>query len=73
VPDDDDRAGIDSSLRERVTEQIDILTDALNAASADPSDERLDQLQEATDHLMRALGRVLIEIARARGKQESDR
>jgi hypothetical protein len=70
VASDDD--GIDPSLRERVMEEIGIFTDALEAASANPTDEALDDLRKASDNLMRAVGRVLIEIAHQRGQQERD-
>jgi hypothetical protein len=61
-----DSRGIDPALRERVMEEIPVLEDALDAAVANPTDDRLDQLRAATDLLMRALGRVLIEIERQR-------
>jgi len=64
---DDDQRDIDPSLHERVIEQIGAVTDALDAATADPTDETLDELHDAADKLMRALGRVLIETARQRG------
>jgi hypothetical protein len=70
---DDASAGIPPTLRERVIEQIGITTDALEAASANPSDETLDELYQAADNLMRALGRVILEIERQRGQQASDR
>ncbi len=69
---DDDSGGIDPSLRERVIEAIGRATDALEAASANPSDEALDELHQAADNLMRALGRVILEIERQRG-QNADR
>ena len=68
----DDRRGIDPTLRDRVIDQITIVTEALDAAAADPTDAALDQLREAADKLMRALGRVLIEIARQRSSQQSN-
>jgi hypothetical protein len=64
--DNDDHPGIDSSLRERVSEAISITRDALDAASADPTGEALEELRKSADSLMRALGRVLIEIERQR-------
>jgi hypothetical protein len=70
---DDGPAGIPPTLRERVIEQIGIATDALEAASANPNDETLDELYQAADNLMRALGRVILEIERQRGQQEPDR
>ena len=63
---DHDRGGFDPSIRERVIEQIGIVTEALDAAMANPTDEVLDELHDAADKLMRALGRVLIETARQR-------
>jgi hypothetical protein len=71
--DGDGPGGIPPTLRERVIEQIGITTDALEAASANPSEETLDQLHKAADNLMRALGRVILEIERLRGQQESER
>lgn len=64
---DDDRRGIDPSLRDRVVEHIRTVTDALDLAVANPTDEALDELHGAADQLMRALGRILIETARQRG------
>lgn len=58
---------VDPALRERIVEQIPIVTDALDAAIAKPTDEALERLREETDKLMRALGRVLIEVERLRG------
>jgi hypothetical protein len=66
VGDESDPHGVDPALRDRVTEQIPIVTDALEAAVANPTDDNLDQLREATDKLMRALSRVLIEVERQR-------
>jgi len=70
---DDGPRGIDRGLRERVIEQITIVSDALDAAVANPTDNTLDELREAADNLMRALGRVLIEIERQRSSQKSSR
>lgn len=58
---------IDPSLRDRVIEGINVTRDALDAAAANPSDEAHEELRKAVDNLMRALGRVLIEIERRRG------
>ena len=60
--DDDHVRGIDPTLRQRVSDGMSVVSDALDAAAADPTDSNLDELHEATDKLMRALGRVLIEI-----------
>lgn len=69
---DDDRRGIDPSLRERVIKEMSTAADALDAATANPTDEALDELYEAADKLMRALGRVLIETERQRGSRQSN-
>jgi hypothetical protein len=61
-----DGDGLDPALRDRVTEQITIVTDALDAAVSNSTDASLDELREATDNLMRALARVLLEIERQR-------
>jgi hypothetical protein len=66
VGDNGDPRGVDPALRDRVIEQIPIVTDALEAAVADPTDDNLDGLREAADKLMRALSRVLIVIERQR-------
>jgi hypothetical protein len=58
--------GIDAKVRDRVMQQIPVVTDALDAAIANPTDDVLDDLRDATDELMRALGRVLLEIERQR-------
>lgn len=59
---DDDVRGIDPALRQRVIDGMSVVTDALEATVANPSDSNLDELHESTDRLMRALGRVLIEV-----------
>jgi hypothetical protein len=64
---DSGRRGIDPKVRDRVLEQIPVVTDALDAATANPTADVLDELSEATDKLMRALGRVLLEVERQRG------
>jgi hypothetical protein len=69
---DDDPPRIDPDLRERVIEQISMVTDALDAAFAKPTNDALDELAEAADSLMRALGRVLIEIGRQRSTPQLD-
>jgi hypothetical protein len=62
--------GIDPMVRDRIMEQIPVVTDALDAAMANPTDDVLDELREATDKLMRALGRVLLEVERQRSAPE---
>jgi hypothetical protein len=64
-----DPHGVDPALRDRVLGQIPIVTEALEAAIANPTDDNLDRLREATDKLMRALSRVLIEVERQRSAQ----
>jgi hypothetical protein len=63
--------GIDPTVRDRVMEQIPVVTDALDAAIANPTEDVLDELREATDKLMRALGRVLLEVERQRSAPQS--
>ena len=60
--------GVDPALRDRVMEEMSVVTDALDATVAQSTDENLETLREATDKLMRALGRVLIEISRQRSR-----
>lgn len=59
--------GIDPALRERVIDGMSIVSDALDAAAANPCDRNLDELRESTDKLMRALARVLMEVELQRG------
>jgi len=58
--------GIDPGLRDQVVAQVSIMVDALEAAVANPTSENLQRLRDETDKLMRVLGRVLIELRRAR-------
>jgi hypothetical protein len=58
--------GVDPSVRDRVVDQIPIMVDALEAAVANPTSGNLQRLRDEIDKLMRALGRVLIELRRAR-------
>jgi hypothetical protein len=67
---DDHVRGIDPALRQRVIDGMSIVSDALDAAVTNPSDSNLDELHESTDKLMRALGRVLIEIELQRSLPE---
>jgi hypothetical protein len=64
--------GLDPSVSDRVTEEIKTFTEALEAATANPTPRALEKLEEAADHLMRATGRVLIELGRLRGKHQDD-
>jgi hypothetical protein len=65
--DDSGPHDIDPTVRNRVVEQFPVMTEALDAALANATDETLDNLREATDKLMRALGRVILEVERRRG------
>jgi hypothetical protein len=61
--------GLDPGVSDRVTEELETFTKALGAATANPTPKALDDLADAADHLMRATGRVLIELGRLRGGQ----
>ena len=54
--------GIDEAPRERVAEEIEHFNEAFSAA-----EKGLEALAEAADRLMRAVGRVLIEVKRRLG------
>lgn len=60
------RGTLSPTLRDRIATEMMLFTQALDAAITDPSQEVLDRLRDAADELMRATGRVLIEIARLR-------
>jgi len=62
--------GLSQSVSDRMTEEIEIFSEALEAATVNPTPKTLDKLEEAADHLMRATGRVLIELGRLRGNQQ---
>jgi hypothetical protein len=62
-----DSPGIDPDIRERVVEQIDAFTEALDEAADDPSAGAQDRFREAADELMRAVAAVMLEL----GKQPS--
>ncbi len=61
--------GVSTSVYERVVQQIETFSKALQEAKANPTDEALDRLRDAADELMRATGRVFIEIERLRAQQ----
>jgi hypothetical protein len=44
-----------------------VFTEALDAAMANPTPDALDKLRDAADQLMRATGRVLIELEQMHG------
>lgn len=58
--------GLDSSISDRVTDAIHTFKEALAEAKGNPSSETYGKLEEAADRLMRATGRVLIELGRLR-------
>lgn len=64
-------SGLDPSVSNRVGEEIARFTEALDAAMVSPTAEALNKLEEAADHLMRATGRVLIELGRLRGTRKA--
>jgi hypothetical protein len=68
----DDEDGISQVVCERVRDQIKIFEEALRQATNNPAPEALDRLRDAADKLMRAIGRVFIEIGRLRGTLEPD-
>ena len=55
------RRGIGRDTRDRILHLKDPFFSALDRASVDPTDAHLEQLRAATDELMRALARILIE------------
>jgi hypothetical protein len=61
------KGGLDPIVSERVTEEIEAFSEALEAARVSPTRQALDKLEDAADHLMRATGRVMIELGRLRG------
>ncbi len=65
---DRDLPGVDLALCDRVKEQMPIVTNALDAAIASPTNDHLERLRGETDRLMRALARILIEIERSAPK-----
>jgi hypothetical protein len=54
-----------NSLCVRVSRSVAAFDHAFDVAVAQPTPEALDQLREATDQLLRAASRVLLEISRA--------
>ena len=62
---------MDESLLNRVAEATERFTDAVNAAQAEESPRRLNDLADAADRLMRAAGRVLIEAKRQLGNADA--
>jgi hypothetical protein len=71
VPDNDKNSVLSKPLRNRVADEMEQFTRALDAAAANPTHQALDVLREAADQLMRAVGRVLIEIGRPSDEDRS--
>lgn len=55
---------LSESLRERVAEEMGRFNEALSAAENDETPQNLEDLADAADRLMRAVGRVMIEAKR---------
>jgi hypothetical protein len=55
---------LDPGLRERLATSMDAVLAHLDAALVEPTPDTLDLLLEATDDLMRASARIVIEIER---------
>lgn len=62
TPKNASRSGIDPAARDRIWQLKDPFFDALDRAIDDPTDDHRAELRIATDELMRALARILIEI-----------
>lgn len=58
---------LDEALRNRVEHAMRELKRTLDAALARPTTDNLHQLRDATDGIMRASARVLIELGRGDG------
>lgn len=59
---------LDRQLRSRISKTLLGFDQALAAATtAQPTPDALDELGEATDQLMRAAARLLLELSRYRG------
>jgi len=53
---------LDPAVRDRIMQRIGPLVDALDEGIADPTPERMTKLREASDELMRALARVMLDL-----------
>ena len=53
---------LNESLRDRVAEAIERFNEALSEAEKNERPENLENLADAADRLMRAVGRVLIDV-----------
>lgn len=70
MADDRTNGGISPGVHDRVVEEMETFTEALEAAAANPTPEALDKLRQAADRLMRATGRVLIDVERLLGQAQ---
>ena len=61
---ENDAGPLDFALRKRVDDAVAEFDRSLAAAAAQPSRHNLDNLRDATDRLLRAGARVLIELNR---------
>jgi hypothetical protein len=62
------RSGIDPETRDRIRQLKDPFFEALDRAIDEPTDDHHAELRIATDELMRALARILIEIREEDGR-----
>ena len=58
-------SSISEDLRDRIDEELKHFNEAFAAAQQDETPQNLENLADAADRLMRAVGRVLIESKRA--------
>jgi hypothetical protein len=58
---------LSESQRDRVAEEIERFNEAFSAAEKEETPENLEDLADAADRLMRAVGRVLIDVKRELG------
>ena len=62
--------GIGEALRERLVQDMAIFNAALDKAMNESTSEVLDDLEQAADRLMRAVGRALLEAKRLRDRED---
>jgi hypothetical protein len=55
--------GLDPVTRRRISEEMQALNDAMDSFAANPSPETREQLRKACDELMRAAGRMLLDLS----------
>jgi hypothetical protein len=65
---------LNESLRDRIGDEVERFSEAVSAAENDETPENLENLVDAADRLMRAVGRVLIEVkSQMGGDRETNR